>query len=88
MQCIPCKLSYPGKGIVAKGFILSENPNEVVGGCPLGVGWCEVTIKSFIDSSTPLFRPYGHMKTIGDAASNHVAWVRDYVSVFILSYMT
>ncbi|XP_077214765.1 uncharacterized protein LOC143849587 [Tasmannia lanceolata] len=46
--CIPCKLMNFEGDAVAKGFLKSEDPNQIVGGKKLGEGWCEVTINGGI----------------------------------------
>ncbi|XP_077220548.1 uncharacterized protein LOC143854446 [Tasmannia lanceolata] len=80
-ECIPCKLMNSEGNAVAKGFLKSEDPNQIVGGKKLGVGWCEVTINGGISRQAKLLRPTGKLQVIGDALGSNVAWPRAFVKL-------
>ncbi|XP_077221645.1 uncharacterized protein LOC143855414 [Tasmannia lanceolata] len=79
--CIPCKLMKFEGDAVAKGFLKSEDPNQIVGGKKLGEGWCEVTINGGISRKAKLPRSYGKLQVIGDVLGSNVAWPRAFVKL-------
>lgn len=59
---------------VGKGRIASMNPSTQVGGEELGANWCEIHVLLPIQWDEHLIRPYGGLKTIGDAIGTPIAW--------------
>ena len=59
---------------MAKATVISTNPNNVVGGQPLGRYYYEVVVKVVIKRDTVLPRPYGDIETLADAKSMPIQW--------------
>ncbi|KAH7847069.1 hypothetical protein Vadar_021484 [Vaccinium darrowii] len=59
---------------VGKGRIASMNPSTQVGGEELGANWCEIHVQVPIQWDEHLIRPYGGLKTVGDAIGTPIAW--------------
>jgi hypothetical protein len=70
---------------VAKGTIISTNPNSVLGGEALGNQYCEVVVNVVLKRDTILPRPYGDVKTMADAHKMSIAW--PYKRVIYLSFL-
>lgn len=59
---------------VAKGTVISTNPNTTVAGVPLGKQYCEVVITIVLKRDTLLPRPYVDVETMADAYRMAIAW--------------
>ena len=59
---------------VARGMLMSRNPEDIVGNQELGRWFVEVHVEIPIEQDEPLVRPYGQCKTIGDAVGKPIAW--------------
>ncbi|KAG5514584.1 hypothetical protein RHGRI_035854 [Rhododendron griersonianum] len=59
---------------VGKGRIASMDPSTEVGGEELGANWCEIHVQVPILWDEHLMRPYGGLKTVGDAIGTPIAW--------------
>ena len=59
---------------VAKGTIVSTKLGTMIGEEPLGRQYCEVVVTSVLKRDTILPRPYGNIKTMGDADMMPLAW--------------
>lgn len=59
---------------VAKGTIISTNPNTMVGGQVLGKQYCEVIVNLVLKRDAILPRPYAEMSTMADAQMMSIAW--------------
>ena len=59
---------------VAKGTIISTDPNSMLGGVALGKQYCEVVVNVVLKRDTVLPRPYGYMETMADAHRLSIAW--------------
>nr|XP_034574278.1 uncharacterized protein LOC117838379 [Setaria viridis] len=59
---------------VAKGTIMSTNPNTMVGGQVLGKQYCEVIVNLVLKRDAILPRPYAEMSTMADAQMMSIAW--------------
>ncbi|XP_025819044.1 uncharacterized protein LOC112895311 [Panicum hallii] len=62
---------------VAKGTMQTTNPSSIVGGTPLGVQYCEVVVNHVFMREAILPRPYGALKSVGDARGRSIAWPHD-----------
>lgn len=71
---------------VAKGTIQTTNPSSTVGGTPLGIQYCEVVVNHVFMREAILPRPYGTLKSVGDARGRCIAWPHDRV-IFQLTYI-
>lgn len=60
---------------VAKGTIVSTNPNTLLGGVPLGKEYCEVIVNTVLKRDAILPCPYGYVETMADAHQMSVAWL-------------
>ncbi|KAG5535715.1 hypothetical protein RHGRI_023467 [Rhododendron griersonianum] len=60
--------------VVGKGRIASMDPSTEVGGEELGANWCEIHVQVPILWDEHLMRPYGGLKTVGDAIGTPIAW--------------
>jgi hypothetical protein len=60
---------------VAKGTIVSTNPNTLLGGVPLGKEYCEVIVNIVLKRDAILPCPYGYVETMADAHQMSVAWL-------------
>ncbi|XP_008652536.2 uncharacterized protein [Zea mays] len=60
---------------VAKGTIISTNPNTLLGGVPLGKEYCEVIVNIVLKRDAILPCPYGYVETMADAHQMSVAWL-------------
>lgn len=67
--------------IVAKGWIKSLDPNELVGNEEIGPDWCEVNVQVAVKRDERLVRPYGLFITVQDAIGATVAWPCTFISV-------
>jgi hypothetical protein len=59
---------------LARGTIISTNPNTIVGGQPLGNEHCEVVVNVVMKRDAMLPRTYGEMMNMGSALSMNIAW--------------
>ena len=59
---------------VAKGTVISTNPNTIVGGQPLGNEYCEVVVDVVMKRDAMLPRTYGGMLTMASALNMSIAW--------------
>ncbi|KAG5561254.1 hypothetical protein RHGRI_004325 [Rhododendron griersonianum] len=59
--------------VVGKGRIASMDPSTEVGGEELGANWCEIHVQVQILWDEHLMRPYGGLKTVGDAIGTPIA---------------
>lgn len=59
---------------VAKGMIMSTDPNTMVGGEALGKQFCEVIVNIVLKKDAILPRPYAEMSTMADANMMSIAW--------------
>lgn len=59
---------------VAKGTIISTNPNTLVGGVSLGKQYCEVVINVVLRRDAILPCPYIGIETMADAHRMSIAW--------------
>ncbi|KAL6600426.1 hypothetical protein ACP70R_045226 [Stipagrostis hirtigluma subsp. patula] len=59
---------------VAKGVIISTNPNTLVGGQRLGRQFCEVVVNVVLKRDAMLPRPYADMEKMADAHLMSIAW--------------
>jgi hypothetical protein len=59
---------------VAKGTVISTNPNTIVGGQPLGNEYCEVVVDVVMKKDAMLPRTYGEMQTMASALNMNIAW--------------
>ncbi|KAH7844644.1 hypothetical protein Vadar_030181 [Vaccinium darrowii] len=60
--------------IVGKGRITSLDSSKELGGEELGANWCEIDVQLPIKWNEHLMRPYGGLKTVGDAIGTPIAW--------------
>nr|XP_043623702.1 uncharacterized protein LOC122595414 [Erigeron canadensis] len=65
---------------VAKGWVKSLDPNDIVGGIEIGHGWCEVNVQVAIKKDEMLVRPYGLFSTIQDSLGATIAWPCPFIS--------
>lgn len=63
---------------VAEGCIMSEDPQELVHGIPIGPNRVKVLVESAIKPQTFLWRPAGDMNTIEEAVGGIIAWPANY----------
>ena len=59
---------------VARGTVISTNPNTIVGGQPLGNEYCEVVVNVVMKSEAMLPRSYGEMLSMASALNMNIAW--------------
>ena len=59
---------------VARGTVISTNPNTMVGGQPLGNEYCEVVVNVVMRRDAMLPRTYGEMQTMASALKMSIAW--------------
>lgn len=59
---------------VAKGTIISTNPNTIVGVQPLGKQFCEVIVNLVLKGDAMLPRPYDNMESMAGAYMMSIAW--------------
>jgi hypothetical protein len=59
---------------VAKGTIVSTNPNSMVGGQPLGKQYCEVVVNLVMKRDAILPHPYDYMESMVGAYMMSIAW--------------
>ena len=59
---------------VARGVVISTNPNTILGGQPLGKQFCEVIVNLVLKRDAMLPRPNDDMETIADADMMSIAW--------------
>ena len=59
---------------MAKATVVSVNPNNKLAGEALGTKFCEVIVNVVFKRDVLLPRPYGDIKTLGDAVQMTVAW--------------
>ena len=69
---------------MAKGWVRSLDPDEVVGSEVIGPNWCEVDVQVAIKKDEYLVRKYGLFDTVQDAIGAPVAWPCSLVSVCYL----
>jgi hypothetical protein len=69
---------------VAKGTVQTTNPSSIVGDTPLGIQYCEVVVNHVFMRDAILPRPYGTLKSDGDARRRCIAWPHDRV-IFCLT---
>jgi hypothetical protein len=60
--------------LVAKGTIVSTNPNSMVGGQTLGKQYCEVVVNLVMKRDAILPRPYDYMESMAGACMMSIAW--------------
>ncbi|XP_071714781.1 uncharacterized protein [Rutidosis leptorrhynchoides] len=70
--------------IVARGWVLSLDPKEVVGGKEIGSRYYSVNPQVAIQKDEELIRPYGHMDTIIEAIGTPIAWPRNFVEYLLI----
>lgn len=63
---------------VAEGVIISEDPQELVYGIPLGPDCVKVLVETTIKPESCLWRPVGEMSLIEDAVGGFIAWSANY----------
>ncbi|XP_076884936.1 uncharacterized protein LOC143563706 isoform X2 [Bidens hawaiensis] len=66
---------------VARGWVKSLDPNELVGGTEIGPKWCEVNVQVPIKIDEKMVRPYGLFSTIQDCIGASIAWPYPFISV-------
>ncbi|CAN6371964.1 unnamed protein product [Urochloa humidicola] len=59
---------------VAKGTIVSTNPDSILMGVALGKQYCEVVVNFVLKRDTVLPRPYDGVETMADAHNMPIAW--------------
>ena len=59
---------------VARGIVISTNPNTMIGGQPLGNEYCEVVVNVVMKRDAMLPRTYGEMETMASALKMTIAW--------------
>jgi hypothetical protein len=59
---------------VAKGTIVSTNPNSMVGGQPLGKQYCEVVVNLVMKRDAIIPCPYDYMELMAGAYMMSIAW--------------
>ncbi|CAN6342875.1 unnamed protein product, partial [Urochloa humidicola] len=59
---------------VAKGTVISTNPNTIVGGKPLGKQYCELVVNVVMKKDAILPRPQDGMQSMGAAHLMEIAW--------------
>jgi hypothetical protein len=59
---------------VARGTVISTNPNTMVGGQCLGNEYCEVIVNVVMRRDAMLPRAYGNMETMASALKMSIAW--------------
>ncbi|XP_066358517.1 uncharacterized protein [Miscanthus floridulus] len=59
---------------VARGTVISTNPNTMVGGQPLGNEYCEVVVNVVMRRDAMLPWTYGEMQTMASALKMSIAW--------------
>jgi hypothetical protein len=59
---------------VARGTVISTNPNTMVGGQRLGNEYCEVIVNVVMRRDAMLPRAYGNMETMASALKMSIAW--------------
>jgi hypothetical protein len=59
---------------VARGTIISTNPNTMVEGQSLGNEYCEVVVNVVMKRDAMLPRAYGEMETMASALKMTIAW--------------
>lgn len=59
---------------VAKGTIISTNPDNKLSGVALGKQYCEVVVNVVLKRDTVLPRPYDGVETMADAYKMPIAW--------------
>lgn len=65
------------------------DPSMVVGGEEIGANWCEIHVQVPIIWDEHLMRPYGGLKTVGDAIGAPIAWPISLVRLmFIIVYFS
>ena len=57
---------------VARGTVISTNPNTMVGGQPLRNEYCEVVVNAVMRRDAMLPRTYGEMQTMASALKNGI----------------
>ena len=62
------------KLFMARGIVISTNPNTMVGGQPLGNEYCEVVVNAVMRRDAMLPRTYGEMQTMASALKMSIAW--------------
>ncbi|KAK3164411.1 hypothetical protein QOZ80_1AG0017670 [Eleusine coracana subsp. coracana] len=70
---------YPNKEDVAYASFVSSNPNAQVGGVAVGQQFWKVRVTYPMEENEELVRPWGNLKTLGDAKGKAIAWT----SIFI-----
>ncbi|GJZ96520.1 eukaryotic translation initiation factor 5B [Tanacetum coccineum] len=73
--------SISNSKIVAKGWLRSLDPDEVVGSEEIGPNWCAVDVQVAIKKDEYLVRKYGLFVTVLDVIGAPVAWPCSLVSV-------
>lgn len=71
---------------VAKGTIISTNPNTVVGHERLGKQYCEVIVNLVMRRDADLPRPYDNMESMVGAYMMSIAWPYNKVICYLTSF--
>ena len=66
--------------VIARGLLMSKNPDMMVGNQELGPHFWEIHVEVPVLSEEPLVRPYANYRTIGDVVGKAVAWPQFLVS--------
>jgi len=68
---------------MAKGTIISTNPDNKHSGVALGKQYCEVVVNVVLKRDTVLPRPYDGVETMADAYKMPIAWPYQRVIIFL-----
>jgi len=72
---------------VAKGTIISTNPNTIVGGQPLGKQFCEFIVNVVLKRDAMLPRPYDNMESMAGAYMMSIAWPYERVIINLAFFL-
>jgi hypothetical protein len=59
---------------VARGTVISTNPNTIVGSRPFGNEYCEVVVNVVMKRDAMLPRTCGEIQTMASALKMNIAW--------------
>lgn len=66
---------------VARGWLRSLEPTEIIGGIEIGRDWCAVDVQVVMKKGESLIRPYDLFGIIDEALGAPVAWPCSFISV-------
>jgi len=73
---------------VAKGTIISTDPNSMLGGVALGKQYCEVIVNVVLKMDTILPQPYDGVELMADALNMPIAWPYQRVIHMFISFLS